>query len=477
MSREADAALQAKILQIGFVVFFVAVVLYAVRGMMYGSTMVSKLFAVGLLGTALVFVLDERYWLLPVFLFGFSKTIPQLRFTGAELGSLVLLAMFFVRMALRRDLRVKGCWWFVLAAVPFLTWMCLIWSMNPVGMNIFGSSRIGGRFYFKVILAFLSMFCLSFKKFDETDCKLALWSMSLGYVAFVLMSFLWVENEELELVNTVHYEFLRLSFVAPAFLCRFTVPELMLRFWPFMGVLFCFVLSVYSGNRTAAARPVLVGLMAPFFLRRDRVKTIALCIVGALALTVLVYGQGRTWDLPYSVQRSLSFLPGNWDWRLRSYGFQDNFRKKLRMYAREHIAERPWFGDGGFSIDFEEMAWTASNLDQEGINLHVLSRNWHNVWLGMAADFGIPLSVAWALFMAVLLLLGFKGSRHLPGRTWQETAYLYFYLLIVTEFVNFFFNGGHTANTAEQVFIWTGLLAAIRNGVQSRMGFPGAESR
>ena len=187
MSREADAALQAKILQIGFVVFFVAVVLYAVRGMMYGSTMVSKLFAVGLLGTALVFVLDERYWLLPVFLFGFSKTIPQLRFTGAELGSLVLLAMFFVRMALRRDLRVKGCWWFVLAAVPFLTWMCLIWSMNPVGMNIFGSSRIGGRFYFKVILAFLSMFCLSFKKFDEADCKLVLWSMSLGYLAFVLM--------------------------------------------------------------------------------------------------------------------------------------------------------------------------------------------------------------------------------------------------------------------------------------------------
>ncbi len=468
MAREADAALQAKILQIGFVLVFVAAILYAVRGMMYGSTMVTKLLAVGLLGASLIFVLDERYWLLPVFLFGFFRTIPQLKFTGAELGSLILIAMFFVRLALRRDHWTKGYCWYAVAALPFLAWMCLIWSMNPVGMNLFGSSKIGGRFYFKVILAFLTMLCFSFKKFDESDCKYLAWTMSLGYLTFVLSSILWGDKDEMGLVDTVHYDFIRLSFIAPVFLCRFTVPELFVRFWPFMGVLTCFCLSVYSGNRTASARPVLVGLMAPFFLRRDRLRTMLICVVGMFALTILVYGQGRTWNLPYAVQRSFSFLPGKWDWRLRNYGFQDNFRKKLRMYAREHIAERPWFGDGGFSLDYEEMAWTASNRDQESINLHVLSRNWHNVWLGMAADFGIPLSVAWALFMAVLLLHGLKDAKRLPSRSWHETMYLYFYLLIVTEFVNFFFNGGHSAKTAELIFIWTGLMTAVRNGIYNR---------
>jgi len=471
MAREADAALQAKILQIGFVLVFIGAVLFCLRGMMHGSMTVTKLFAVGLLGAAVLFFLDERYWLLPVFLFGFFRTLPQLRFTGAELGSIILLVMFFVRMALRRDVRIKGFWWFALAAIPFLSWMCLVWSMNPVGMNIFGSSRIGGRFYFKVILAFLAMFCLSFKKFDELDCKLIAWVMPIGYVTFVLSALLLGDKDELELVNTVHYDFIRLSFVAPVFLCRFTVPELFLRFWPFMGLLVCFFLSLYSGNRTASARPVLVGIMAPFFLKRDRLKTVVLIFLGIFALTILVYGQGRVWKLPYSIQRSLSFLPGRWDWRLQNYGFHDNFRKKLRMYAREHIAENPWFGDGGFSLDYEEMAWTASNRDQESINLHVLSRNWHNVWLGMAADFGIPMSVAWALFMAVLLYRGFLETKNLPAYSWHQTMYLYFYLLIVTEFVNFFFNGGHSAKTAELIFIWTGLMVAVRNGVRARTDY------
>ena len=113
------------------------------------------------------------------------------------------------------------------------------------------------------------------------------------------------------------------------------------------------------------------------------------------------------------------------------------------------------------------MAWTSYNKNQEAINFHVLARNWHNVWLGMAADFGIPLSVAWALFMLVLMVKGYSGTRRLPSGSWWQTMYLYCYLLVLTEFVNSFFQGGHSSLTAQQFFLWAGLMMAVLNGVDA----------
>lgn len=468
MAREADAALQAKILQIGFVLVFVATVVYAVRGLMFGAGFFVKIVALGLISAAIVIALDDRYWLFSAFLFGFYDTLPVVKFTGAELGSIVLFATFFVRLALRRDSFVVGSKRLVWAVVPFLTWMCLVWSMNPVGMNIFGSSSIGGRFYLKVILAFLSLSVLSCLRFDERGCKFLCFSIAAGYLAFVFRALLFGSVGESVLGTDTHYDFIHLSFVVPFFLCRFSAPELLIRFGPLLGFLVTFGLSVYSGNRTAAARPVLVGLMAPFFLGKDRLKTLVLLVFAGLGLAVLVAGHGVVWRLPYSIQRSLSFLPGRWDQQLESYGFNDDFRAELRYWARQHIKERPWFGDGGFSLDYTDMAWGSARAEKgafaDTIAGHVLARNWHNVWLGMAADFGIPLSVFWGLFMAVLLWEGYRGTKKLPPGSWWQTAYLYFYLLILTESVNFFFNGGHTSLTAQQLFLWAGLMTAVLNG-------------
>ena len=469
MPREANAALQLKILQIAFVLVFVAAILYGVRGMMIGSSFVVKMFSLVLIGGAIVIALDDRYWLFPAFLFGFYDTLPVVKFTGAELGSIVLFATFFVRLALRRDVFVVGSKRLVWAAVPFLAWMCLVWSMNPVGMNIFGSSSIGGRFYLKVVLAFLSLFVLSCLEFDDRGCRFLCFSIAAGYLVFVARLALFGGNDEMSLGSYTHYEFLHMSFVVPFFLCRFSAPELLVRFWPFMGFFTMFALSLYSGNRTAAARPVLVGLMAPLFLRKDRIKTLVLLVFAGLGLAVLVAGHGVVWHLPYSIQRSLSFLPGRWERRLESYGFNDDFRAELRYWARQHIKERPWFGDGGFSLDHTDMVWSNALAQRGGFEAtiagHVLARNWHNVWLGMAADFGIPLSVFWGLFMAVLLWEGYRGTKKLPPGSWWQTAYLYFYLLILTESVNFFFNGGHTSLTAQQLFLWAGMMTAVLNGV------------
>ena len=458
-----------RIYQTIFSLILLGVMWSVVRSMMFGVGFSVKMLIAAIIGVAIILALDDKYWVLSVFLFGFYDQLPTIKFTGAELGSLILVGTFFVRRTMHRDNAVPGKKLLVYSAVPFMIWMCIVWANNPTGMQILGSSAMGGRFYFKVILAFLAMLCLSSMRFVERDCRILCWSIALGYCMFVFRAYLFGGGMDVFGAGGSHYQFIRLSFVVPFFLCRFSAPELLTCRWPLIGFLCCFGLSFYSGNRTAAARPVLVGLLAPFFLRRDQTKTIGLFLCAAMVLAVVVAGQGRAWHLPFAIQRPLSFLPGKWDRRLERYGLNDDFRAELRYWARQHIRESPWFGDGGFSLNAENMRWATFHRRgfSQDIAGHVLARNWHNVWLGMAADFGIPLSVAWGLFMAILLVDGYHGARRLPSHSWYETIYLYCYLLIIVEFFNSFFNGGHTSLTAQQYFLWAGLMTAVKNGLDS----------
>jgi len=468
MPRNRESALQTKVFQVVFGLGLFVIVAFSTKSMMFGSTMLAKLLACGSLGSVVVFTLDKKYWILSAFLFGFLDQIPHLKFTGAELGSLLLVSVFFVRMALRRDQKVLGSRVLVLAAVPFLGWMCLVWSMNPTGMNMFGSSTIGGRFYFKVILSFLSMCCLSSMAFSESESKLLLVAFIVGNVVCVAKNLVFGSAEDVLAQDGTHYQFAHLSYVASFILCRYSASEILSLVWPFFSFASSFLLVLYSGNRHSFGQTVLVGLLVPFLLRRDRIRTMFLVFVGLFLVGFVVAGQGHLWRLPYGVQRSLSFLPGRWDSRLENYGFQDQFRATLRMYAKEHIRENPWFGDGGFSIDLNDAAWnyfTVARSTEARIYGHAITRNWHNVWLGMAADFGIPLSVAWALFIVVLLFNGFRWVRSCQPGTWSRTACAYFYLIMVVTAVDFFFNGGHTAKTPERFFLWTGMLCAVHNGV------------
>ena len=466
MSR-SSSAYSVKIAQICFALGFLGIVLFGLRSMMRGSNMNMALVVGAVIMFAVVFLLDARYWAFPAFCFGYYETMPYIRFTGAELGCLVLISTYFIRMAIHRDILSKGMKRPLLAAVPFMVWVCMVWAMNPTGLNMFGSTTIGGRFYFKILLSFFAMVCLSFLRFNEQDCKILICVVACGYLAFTIRTFLFGDTENQLMGTGTHYAFIHMSFVAPVFLCRFSAPELLSKGWPMLGFLVSFGLSFYSGNRTAAARPVVVGALAPFFLKRDRVKTVGMMVCSAFVLGVVVAGQGNVWRLPFAIQRPLSVLPGKWDRRLEDYGLNDTFRETLRMYAREHIRESPWVGDGGFAMDLQEVAWTnARNAYGDTFSGHVVARNWHNVWLGMAADFGIPLSVFWGCFMLVLMISGYKGAKTLPPGSWQQTSYLYFYLLILTEFLNFFFNGGHTSLTTQQLFVWAGLLMAVRNGVR-----------
>lgn len=443
--------------------------LYVTKSMMSGNNKYFLIIVAFFILSALLLRMDKYYWVLAAFLFGISngRNLPIIRFSGGEFGSIVLICMYFVRQSLHRENVQQSNMCFVGAALPFIIWMCFVWTLHPAGMQVLGGESMGGRFYILVFLSFAAMFCFSKMSLGERDSKLLVFAICFGYLSFVLD--VLVKGGARSLFSggaRTHYEVLRLSFIAPAFLCRYSISELIVHPRALIPFTMCFVLSVWSGNRTAAARTAIVGFLSPFFLKRNRKINVILLFIAVYIVGFLAIGQGRLWNLPYSVQRSFSFLPAKWtDPRVLNAGFNDDFRAEMRKFARAEISRNPLTGRGGFAIDSEALRWLYFTRINRGVGSgHSLTGNWHNVWLGFAADFGIPLSIAWAVFIGVFLVYGYRMFHDFTPGSWAQSAYLYLYLLGVVEFINSFFNGGHSAMTPALYFPWAGMMIAIHNG-------------
>ena len=59
-----------------------------------------------------------------------------------------------------------------LIAFPIMTWVCMIWLLNPSGLAIFGGEDIGARFYEKMVLGFVSLLVFSSLRLTEKNCRI-----------------------------------------------------------------------------------------------------------------------------------------------------------------------------------------------------------------------------------------------------------------------------------------------------------------
>ena len=148
----------------------------AIRSLMFGSfSMAGSVFVLSL-GAVVVFALDDRYWVLCPFLSTSGISVPGLPFNGTELGCLVLIGTYVVRLSLKKcpPFRVNCD---LLVLFPVLGWIFVVWMLNPVGLAMFGTSVIGGRFYFEIAVGFVSLLILSSFRFEEVDARLLFWSV------------------------------------------------------------------------------------------------------------------------------------------------------------------------------------------------------------------------------------------------------------------------------------------------------------
>lgn len=469
MAREADAALQAKILQIGFVLVFVVAVLYGVRGMMFGSRSVVGIVGGFSLILASVLILDKDYWLLLPLISASGLYIPTLPFSSSELGCLTVVSVFCVRAVLRRDRLHFGTSRYVLWAAPYFLWCFLIFCLNPVGLHMFGSTMIGGRHYFHLVLGFVTLFVLSQIGFSERSLRLLFWGViccaflraGLGFVGFL---------EDTEAGDEVHTRYYLEAFgsIIAIVLCRNGLRRIVFSPGLFLTCFVCSGLVLLSGKRSAVGSLLVLPIFLMFLRRKDYFFTVACGFLAAVALAIFVAGHGRFYELPYSVQRGLSFLPGKWEQGLERMGFHDDFRAELHRRAKVIIHEHPWVGRKGLAMDAREISWIvlytgASDTMWGG---HELSGNWHNKFYGMWADFGAVAPFAWYGFVIAVVIWGWRRRNDYLDDSFASAFYRYWLFAMFMDLVLAY---GHSANTPFSRWQTFGLLLALHNMRQAQL--------
>ncbi|MBR4170318.1 MAG: O-antigen ligase family protein [Kiritimatiellae bacterium] len=417
---------------------------------------------------ALILGLDRYYWVLGCYLI-FTIGIPYIKTSGLELGGGTLVCMYFLRSIFRREIPAKPEFPTFWILIPYIACVAVMFVINPCGLFIFGAQSIGSRFYAMLVIGLAVLFVLERMTFTEQQAKVLFYTAmagSLSCLVFVSRAADSVISGD-AFSDSLHYEFLQMRIVAMLLLCRYPISRFLSDFRLFLCIATAWTLCVYSGNRTAGMTPPVCAAILAFVRRRERMLVVLLAAVGMFGLVFLAVGHGNLYQLPTSVQKALSFLPGDWDAKWSDYGFKDRFRAELRRMAKDQIRQSPWTGRKGFAINLGEVSWVAAGNDAYAG--HALTGNWHNVWLGLAADFGVPCAMFFALFYACAIIYAYRKTRIFRPGSWLESMYLFVFIQLFLVFLNSFFAGGHSAKTPEETFLWFGFCLALINGREAEL--------
>lgn len=293
----------------------------------------------GLVAIMLVFsVGTNAYLAIPICwpLIGSIYLLP-LPFNARQLAMIFASIIFIAGIIFKRKVRnvpldVLDLWIWI-----NVTYLATVFIRNPVGINVLGGDRVGGRPYVDVALGVMAYLILrreiispkmsrlipvvwlSAEIFNAVGGLVGVYLPSLGSNIGMLYSGFLPNLGQREINVTVGEDRLTSLQSAGAALVLYVVcsvnPTHLIRpqnfvklFGYFLGV----ILIMLSGFRNALAN---VFLMTAFgAMIRDRfvgmVKVLTIALMGVLTALLLSYS---SINLPWTFQRTLSFLPGNWD--------------------------------------------------------------------------------------------------------------------------------------------------------------------
>lgn len=432
------------------------------------------------MGISVMLLLGNRYWMLIPFSLGATK-LPTIPMGGrsVELPELAIAAcsvMFFLRLATRKE---KLIVWRP-ASLPilfFMAWVGMVFVMNPVGLAAMGSSLGGGRFYLKLALASAAFFILSSRKYSEKDIRCVIVFIILGAVFslfYEVVSYALIGPTIDAATGMVREEFYtwHQGLSVPAYtiafvmFARYTPKEVFSLQRPWLAILYfiCFLMVLVSGKRLAMAIMFLPPILGAV-IHRQFVYIFVAGALGAAGLGFVVAGQGQWFKLPLVAQRTVSWLPGDWDPELQAMqGGTDDWRAELRLWAAEAVKKEPWVGRG-FAIDMSETVG-AILASQRGGDMGIqvagaaLGRSWHNTWLGYAADFGIPLSIVQGMIYLVTLILAFRCFQYY-GRNSMFGVFAMYLLIFTVRDLIASHTSGHSALDAWHRWWMYGILVSI----------------
>ena len=441
----------------------------------------------GLLAGGLALALGRYYWLLiPL---AFSADVPAFPLEGrlvelAEAAIVLCSVIFLVRFALRQQRLTM----FRMSHAPvmmFTAWAMFIFWENPVWLSVSGGELGGARFYAKIVMALAAFLIMANQQIGERESRwviiLVLIGAALSTVRNIAAFYLpalggqaaaaasAVASAAAALEGESYYSWHQFIAGVPitvilVLLSRYKAREIfsLERIHTLGLFLISAALILFSGKRAGLASVPACAVFAAII--RKEFGYLALWVGGAvIAGTLLIAGQGSLFHLPLTAQRTLSWLPGQWDPELQSMeGGNDDFRSTLRQLAWEKIQRDPWVGRG-YRVD---MALIQQSMDIGGGGLEgqvlpcALGSAWHNTWLGYAADLGIPASILNGLILLTFLKMGWRLSIQLPARSWPATLAMYITLLTFLRLLTSH-TGGHSANDQFNNWWMYGLLVSL----------------
>ena len=334
-------------------------------------------------GTALllfIFGLGDRCWLIIPFCLPIEGNLNflPLNFSIQELAILAVFFYLLFRMIFGLDVAWRvgpALLWVPLSGV--LTLVLYHWiSSGDIGIKLLGGTGWGGRRYFKIFMAAFSIPLLaSFPGMRGQDLQKVPLAFFLGsfvdIVPDLLTTFIpatapWIWRFYSG-INLGEYGaalqgnfageqgITRIGTLAKlgsglglATLCYFPARTWLLptRLWALPVVLMGGLLCALSGFRNTIFRyalSVLAGLFASL-----RFRSLLLVPVLAAAALAVALSQGKIVDYPIQVQRTLSFLPGNWDLKaVAEAKGSTRWREKIdELFYKEYFGQAPILGQG-----------------------------------------------------------------------------------------------------------------------------------
>ena len=359
--------------------FFVAAPWLTSETLSGNTTPLLSLVGVGLL-LLFVYGLGDRCWMIIPFCLSIQGNLNflPLNFSIQELTILVVLVYIIFRMIFGLNVGWKpgpALLWLPLAGVVAVVMYHWI-SSGDIGIKLLGGTGWGGRKYFKVFIAALSIPLLaSFPGLRIQDLQKVPLLYFLGAFVdivpdlittlipasapYIFRVYSGVNVAEYGATLTGNFggekgitRFGTLAKLGSALglasLCYFPARTWLQpnRLWVlptlFMGGLFCAI----SGYRTNVFRYG-ISLMASLFTM-IRFKALLLMPLGLAAGLAIALTQGSVFNYPLQIQRALNFLPGDWDAQATSEAKQSSdWRGKMSdLFYKEYFGQAPIIGKG-----------------------------------------------------------------------------------------------------------------------------------
>jgi len=378
------------------------------------------LFGLGFL-LLFVFVLRDNCWIaVPLCLpMTGSLHILPIKFSPAELSVLLVIGYVVLQMIMteRRSINLGSpqIW---IPSLLFAGVLLYQWGKGGgLGLSMFGGEASGGRRFFTILTGMLVLPALLWFPLERSPwlsrvpllyligSLLELTPFALSSAVPALAPFIY------RIYSSINFEayygaqafqddsMVRVGQVAPLALAlqlalfSYFPPRDWLRpsRWFVIPVsILSLVGTIWCGFRSALFNYVLTVSVALFLRARFLLFLAIPFIAGIIAL--LIVGQGSLFDLPLTIQRTLSPFPGKWNRQaINSAESSNDFRNNIqKVYISDFMEKAGWLGDG-YKFDARYMADRTSDigtLRMEGsgesqAKSYITARDHHVGWVAL----------------------------------------------------------------------------------------------